>query len=100
MRLESIGTVIANREFILDKIKKVSVQIGKPEKFQNSEDYYCPYQIVGVGDGKIRHAGGIDSIQALLLALKKIGTDLSSLDVYKTGDLKWEGGEKGDLGFP
>ena len=100
MKLDSVGTIIALRELVLVDAKKVTVIIGKPEKFPNSDDYYCPYQIVGIGNGRVLHAGGIDSIQAILLALKMIGADLYTSEAAKAGSLRWKGGEKGDLGFP
>jgi Domain of unknown function (DUF6968) len=100
MKIDNIGMIIANRDLVLADGKEVIVKIGKPEKFPDSEDYYCPYQIIGIGNERVRYAGGIDSIQALLLALKMIGTDLYMSNEAKTGILSWKGGEKGNLGFP
>ena len=75
--------------------------IGKPEKFPDADDYYCPYQIVGVGNERVRYAGGIDAVQALELTLKMIGTDLYTSGEAQSGALSWMGGsKKGDLGFP
>lgn len=100
MKIDSVGMIIANREIVLADGKEVIVTIGKPEKFPDSEDYYCPYQIIGIGNEKVRYASGIDSIQALFLALKMIGADLYTSNEAKAGVLSWKGGEKGDLGFP
>jgi hypothetical protein len=101
MHLTSIGTAIATRQFDLRDGGKVTVTIGKPERFPDSNDYYCPYQIVGSKRSHVRYAGGVDAVQALDLALKMIGADLYTSDEARNGALSWEGGsEKGDLGFP
>ena len=100
MKLDSVGTVIAARELAIDGAKKVQVIIGKPEKFPDSSDYYCPYQITGIGNERIRYAGGVDAVQAFQLALNMIGADLYTSKEAKAGKLNWEAGEKGDLGFP
>lgn len=98
--INKVETIIATRELILSDGKEVSVIIGKPEKFPDSDDYYCPYQVIGIGKGNVRYAGGIDSVQALLLTLNMIGADLYTSKEAKAGILSWKGGAKGDLGFP
>src|SRR4030081_2369044 len=100
MKLKDVGTVIATRELSISVGTTVTVLIGKPEKFPDSEDYYCPYQILGLGNQRVRYAGGIDAVQALELALKMIGTDLYTSKEVQAGELSWPGGKKGDLGFP
>ena len=102
MDLSSVGQVIATRRltFVDDKTREVFVTIGKSQQFPDSSDYYCAYQITGIGDGKIKHAGGIDAVQALELAMKMIGADLFAFNRALGGKLRWEGDEKGDLGFP
>lgn len=98
MKLTDVGTVIATRELSLSAGKPVTVLIGKPEKFPDSDDYYCPYQILGFGNQRVRYAGGSDAVQALELALKKIGADLYTSKEAQAGELSWHG-EK-NLGFP
>lgn len=100
MRLNDVGTVIATREFDLLGGRKVTVLIGKPERFPGEDDYYCPYQIVGIGSGRIRYAGGIDAVQALELTLKMVGTDLYTSSEAQAKELSWSGGKNGDLGLP
>jgi hypothetical protein len=101
MKLNDVGAVIATRELSLLAGKKVTVLIGKPEKFSGAEDYYCPYQILGLGSERVRYAGGIDAVQALELTLKMIGTDLYTSQEAQGNELSWNGGQKsGDLGFP
>lgn len=101
MELTSIGSVIASRELSLSTGKKVTVLIGKPEPYPDGRDFYCPYQILGIGAERVRYAGGLDSAQALILALNKIGADLYASAEAKAGQLSWTtGGDVGDLGFP
>lgn len=102
MKLDSVGQVLGSRDLTMSDGHKVVVLIGVPTKVPDGgDDYVCPYQIVGIGDGGVRYAMGIDSFQALQLTLKKIGTDLYTSEEAKAGGLSWEGGSvQGDLGFP
>ncbi len=102
MQLTSIGELFVSRALQLNETHStnVTITIGKPQKFPDGQDYYCPYQIIGLGDGKIRWGGGIDEIQALLLTLEQIGIFLSNSEKYKQGTLSWIGSEDGNLGFP
>ena len=101
MRLSTIGTVIAFRELSLRGVNAVTVKIGKPEKFPDGDDYYCPYQIEGIGDGRVRYAGGVDAVQALELTLNRVGAELHASSEAKSGTLNWVGGKNSnDLGFP
>ena len=102
MQLTSIGELFASRTLQLNdkNLTHVTITIGKPQKFPDGQDYYCPYQIIGLGDEKINRCGGIDEIQALLLTLEQIGVFLSNSEEYKQGNLSWLGSEEGNLGFP
>lgn len=98
LELKSIGALIASRDLSLSNGDKVTVLIGKPEPYPDGQDFYCPYQILGIGSERVRYASGIDSAQALLLALKKIGADLNCSREAEAEQLSWMGA--GDLGFP
>ncbi|MBA2653193.1 MAG: hypothetical protein H0U73_13155 [Tatlockia sp.] len=102
MQLTTIGELFLSRVLKLNDINSttVTVIIGKPQNFPDGQDYFCPFQIIGIGDGKVTWAGGIDEIQALLLALEQIGNFLSNSKEYKQGALSWIGSEEGNLGFP
>lgn len=100
LNLHDVGTVIATRELFNSDGEAVIVIIGKPENFPDGDNCYCPYQITGIKRNKVRYAVGIDAVQALELALKMIGADLYTSDEAHAGNLSWEAGEKGDLGFP
>jgi hypothetical protein len=102
MKLSNVGQTLGTRTLELDGGRTVSVIIGVPQRYpEGAEDYFCPYQIVGIGDERVRCASGIDALQALTLTLKMIGADLYATPEAKNGTLSWVGQSvKGDLGFP
>jgi hypothetical protein len=101
LKLESVGDVIASREFTLDGTKKVTVLIGTPQCKPAPVDWVCPYQTVGIGSGRVRCGYGGDAVQALVLALQMVGAELYTCPEYEAGRLTWDWGRvKGDLGFP
>ena len=102
MQLNTIGQVFITRTLKLSYplSKDVTIAIGKPQKFPDSQDYYCSFQIMGLGDEKVNWVGGIDEVQALLLTLEQIGIRLSETEEYKQGHLSWVGSNERNLGFP
>ena len=92
--------VIVERKFEKNKNETIVVQIGKPyeDPKSNSEDYCCPYRFLGFEDDKkIHFAYGVDSLQALILAIDKIAIELKY--IYKPKyKLTWL--EQNDLGIP
>ena len=82
MKVE-LGSVIAERRLRVTGRPEldVRVRIGTPRPFPDAphNDYYCPYQIVGLGSAKVRYAGGVDAIQALELALHILPTEQDAL---------------------
>jgi len=74
------------------KATDVRVLVGKPERSAEAE-YFCEVHIAGIGDEKVRAIYGVDSMQALQLALKFASDALSS---YRLG-LTWLGNE--DIGL-
>lgn len=102
MLINDLGDVVTNRSLSIigDAVKTIEIKIGKPQKLEDHSDYYCPYQIIGMGNDRIKYAIGIDGIQALQLTLSRIGTDLYTSEEGKKGNLRWIGDENGDLGFP
>ncbi|MBA4222081.1 MAG: hypothetical protein C0458_15250 [Methylobacterium sp.] len=75
----------------------VPITIDTPR--QGERDWSYAYEI-GWPDGPRRGFGyGIDATQAMLLALKAIGTDLYTSDHHRSGRLRW--GKPGDgYGYP
>ncbi len=90
-----LGIIIGTRQlFEVGKQKRVvTVTIGRPQKVKG--DWACPFQISGVGMKKVQHAHGVDSMQALIMAIEGIRSSLE-----KSGKkLCWTGGELGETGF-
>ena len=85
-KLENVGEVIATRSLTLDGTKQAKVLIGKPQRFPNGENWYCPYQTLNVGLDRVLCAGGVDEVQALILALSMIGAK------PYTSDRTWSAG--------
>lgn len=57
----------------------VSVQVGRPVPFdEQGTDCYVPFRIEGLGSDPMHFAaGGVDGVQAMLLALTMIGDTLA-----------------------
>jgi hypothetical protein len=104
MKLDDVGEIIAARKLSLvadgGPASEVLALLGKPMQTPGHSDYYCPYQIKGAGDEKVRCICGIDTFQALQLAIRTLGVELEVLNKDLGGKLEWEGDEKGWLGFP
>jgi hypothetical protein len=64
---------ITSISFIDEPGREILVKMGKPQKTPGEQDFYCPYQITGLGDEKPDAIVGIDSFQAMQLALRSIG---------------------------
>jgi len=104
MDFESVGEIIASRMLhVIDEQgnkRPVSVFIGKPQPARDSSGYECAYQIIGIGNQKTCIGHGSDSIQALRTAMILLGANLNHLNNELGGRLVWNGGPKGELGFP
>ena len=102
-RGRGLGAIIAERQLYLDDEASVGVRIGMPITDESDHPMSgCPYQIDGIGSGKVRFAYGEDRVQALWLALQMVGADLYFSDEYKAGRLKAfpESHPCDDLHFP
>jgi hypothetical protein len=99
-----LGEIIATRTFRFvdagDNERVVSVLVGKPQPANDSPDYQCPFQVIGIGSQTTQLARGYDSIQALQSALILISANLNYLNNELGRKLIWDGGRKGELGFP
>ena len=104
MDFDSVGEIIASRMLhVIDEQgnkRPVSVFIGKPQPSRDSSGYECAYQIIGIGNQKTQVGYGCDSIQALKTAMVLVGANLNHLNNELDGRLVWNGGPKGELGFP
>ena len=104
MEFEGVGEIIASRQlYYLDETNRkriVSVFVGKPQPSSDARDYQCAFQLIGIGHQKTQVARGHDSIQALQSALILAAASLNHLNEKLGRKLVWEGGVKGELGFP
>ena len=93
---------IARREYKLGETGKVVIVIGAPFAVgDKNNEFWCPYQITGMGREKVKRAVGVDALQALTLTLYKISTDLFYSDEFQEGRLLWEDGSRViDLALP
>lgn len=104
--ISEISEVVAERRLYLEgePDTNICVRLGRPQKISSptsGDVVLCPYQILGIGDEKVRSAGGVDEIQALQLAMEMVGSELYfKLNRKCGGKLRWEAGKGGDLGFP
>jgi len=91
---------IATRSLVLvegRETRRVEIVVFAPEPV--GKDYNCRYEIHWPAEVWQNHGLGVDSIQALVLALHKIGVDLNSSEAGKEGRLGWF--DPGDgVGFP
>jgi hypothetical protein len=72
----ALGKIIARRELArIDSRSPVLVEIGVPHQRAEGE-WACPYRIRGLGLRGIRHAYGVDPIQALQIVQQAIWRDL------------------------
>jgi hypothetical protein len=99
----ALGTVIAERYFEARQGDRqeyeVVLRIGTPIRDPRPEgDWYCPYQIMGVPNSKVRAAFGIDSLQAFLLALQKARAELDFNQ--RANSLRFTWLDQDDWGFP
>jgi hypothetical protein len=75
----------------------VEIRLFKP----TNEDgmWVCNYEIDWPGGTKKSFAAGADAIQAIFLALQKVGIQLYTSDYHRSGGLYWSG-SGGGYGFP
>lgn len=76
----------------------VVVEIYEPQSGEAEGEFFCWYKICGLGDERLKRCVGVDAVQALLVALVRIGSDLYSRDETKAGRLTWNRDE--NLGIP
>jgi hypothetical protein len=90
--------LIARREYTLTAAGRqatIVVQLGKPAPFPDepSGDWYCPWIVDGPDGRWEHHAGGVDALQALLLAVSALRAELQVL--ARKGELTWLAGGLG-----
>jgi len=94
-----LGQIIAQRTLeCRDANIPVVVSIGMPVAVDEGANYFCPFAITGLSRAHKGRAGGVDGVQALILALQLAATHLYTSDEWKSGRLLYLG--ERDLGLP
>lgn len=97
-----LGTIVAERRMRVTGHTEldVRVRIGMPRLFPDDplQNYYCPYQIVGIGSEEVEYVSGGDAFKALELALCALPIELDSLRRCYPG-LGYQDCADGDYGF-
>jgi len=75
----------------------VAVRLFSPER--DDGGWRCRYEIDWPNGKKSGAAAGVDSLQALVIALQKIGIEVYTSDHHKNGKLSWDRPGHG-YGFP
>ena len=91
--------VIAERRYQVRGMADLVLRIGKPEPFPDGQDFLCPYEIDGPLTQRRFHFGGVDAVQALLLAIAGAANDLEGCEEVRQGLLSLDGMD-GHLGLP
>jgi hypothetical protein len=91
-----LGEVIAERTCDLrrsrHRVDQVRVSFGMPVRSKNPErgdPWWCPVRIKGPGLDRLQPIAGIDSLQALILALDYVTQTLPSHGRRMGGELVW-----------
>jgi hypothetical protein len=98
MKIKDLGIVIAERELqgnFNGQPCSIAVKIGKPFMAEDKSWWCCPYSIHTPEEERIFYGAGIDSLQALRIAILNIGAELST--VYSYLKVTWMG--ETDAGF-
>ncbi len=91
MDKDKYKVVVVAERILINKITNAQVSVKLHQPLQENDDWSCAFSI----DGKIEKVVGIDSMQALILALDVIRTQLNEYinELYWLDDLEF-------LGFP
>jgi Domain of unknown function (DUF6968) len=69
-----LGRVVARRNLCekgaVNATVTVSIGLPRPDRRSRYGDWECPYLIEGIGPAKVGRAGGVDALQALMLAIQ------------------------------
>lgn len=98
-RIDDIGDVIAERRLsVAGEDREIWIRIGKPRRFPDGVDYFCPYEILGLDLTRVMRAGGVDSMQALQAAISNLSALIWAQNKLLGGRLRWLD-EQGEIGF-
>ena len=92
--------IIASRALTLRRNQQnIGIPIRLFAPIEGEHGWFCGYEIDWPEGQEARKAWGIDSVQALVLALQMIGTDIYTSSYHASGNLGFEGPGQG-YGFP
>ncbi|PLY39640.1 hypothetical protein CSZ94_25325 [Janthinobacterium sp. ROICE36] len=87
LKINEIDIVVASREFEFrledGSTETYSVRVGMPYERDDGFDWCCPYELGTASSRRLRCAFGIDSIQALELAMKIIKVEIEIWERYR-----------------
>jgi len=86
--------IIAERNLIIDcGITKLeaSIRLGRPVPDESGDNWMCPYEVRVQDECKSFRMHGIDSMQALVLAMKTLDVELEVKAKKLGGKLQWHG---------
>ena len=90
---------LATRKFTLGEHSTQYIEVFVYLPVEDHGDYRCQYEIREQGKPvKKGHALGVDSLQALILALQKLGADVAFSNYAKDQRLYWND-QNADLGL-
>lgn len=81
--------VIAERKFRLKSDASVVITARVYRPLMDGDDFRCDYSIDWPGKSENGKAFGVDSVQALLLAIQRVGVDVYCSDYVKNSDMIW-----------
>lgn len=98
-----IGPMTTDNEAFVERTvnvdgQEVSVRFFQPEPEPDHTSFFCRYEIDWPEGARSKRAGGVDEVQALLLAMQRAHTDLLSARENHGRKVSWLN-ERG-LGFP
>ncbi|WIA57406.1 hypothetical protein N6H05_06330 [Sphingobium sp. WTD-1] len=96
MKTDGESPVFVEREFSCAG-QLMLVRFYQPVQMPTAE-YKCEYEILWPDRTRRRHSFGVDSIQALTLAMGIVHVELTASDYYKDGQLTYF--DSVDLGLP
>jgi hypothetical protein len=93
-----LGELVAERQLVLQRPGEppdtVVVRFGRPVRAPVPEDpetWWCPVQVIGLGTNRITSLPGVDSLQALVLALEFVTNTLPDAATEAGGTINWLG---------
>ena len=94
-KIDDVQDIIATRELVYISDgggrEKAIVEIGKPYQLTDAGDYLCPYRVGSKSYEHLFGSVGIDSFQALDLAMKTMEAELTFWVRSKGGSFEFLG---------